>query len=90
MEKTVNNVVEVNETMEINEETMTLPTAEEYKEIAKKNVINVIGEYSHPKYQCPNCEDGEMYKDPATVLNAIPVQYAYNCDKCGYTENQLA
>ena len=86
MEKIMNNVN--NETME-NEVTMTLPTAEEYKEIAKKNVINVIGEYSHPKYQCPNCEGGEMYKDPSTVINAIPVQYAYNCDKCGYSENLL-
>lgn len=87
MEKTVNNVVEVNETMEINEETMALPTSDEYKDIAKKNVINAIGEYSQPKYQCPEC-GGEMYKDK-TIYTAIPVQYAYNCEDCGHTENQL-
>lgn len=62
-----------------------LPTAKEYCEMA--NQINFSARWSEPKYQCPKCNGG-MRRDKTIVLNSFPVQYMYECDKCGYRESQ--
>ena len=85
----VNNEVKENAVNNVEELETVLPTSEEYKEIARKGLMQVIGEFSQPKYQCPKCGSG-MYKDQTIVLNTVPAQYVYNCEDCGYTENQFA
>lgn len=64
-----------------------LPTAKEYREAANKAAFQFTGQWSEPKYQCPEC-GGSMCKNQMVTLTTYPAQYIYQCDKCGYKEYQ--
>lgn len=64
-----------------------LPSAKEYSEMANKAAFQFTAQWSEPKYQCPKCSGG-MCKNLMVVLTSYPVQYEYQCDKCGYIEYQ--
>lgn len=71
----------------ISTSTTHLPTAKEYREAADKAAFRFTGQWSEPKYQCPECGGG-MCKNQMVTLTTYPAQYIYQCDKCGYKEYQ--
>lgn len=64
-----------------------LPSAKEYREAANKAAFQFTGQWSEPKYQCPECGGG-MRKNMMVVLTSYPAQYEYQCDKCGHIDYQ--
>ena len=74
-------------TEKYNDATTNLPTAKEYRETAKKSAFRSTSQWSEPKYQCPECGGG-MCRNEMVVLTSNPVQYEYQCDKCGYVDYQ--
>lgn len=64
-----------------------LPSAKEYSEMANKAAFQFTAQWSEPKYQCPKCGGG-MCKNLMVVLTSYPVQYEYQCDKCGHIDYQ--
>ena len=64
-----------------------LPTAKEYSEAANKMAFQFTGQWSEPKYQCPECGSG-MCKNLMITLTSYLAQYEYQCDKCGHIEYQ--
>lgn len=67
--------------------TVNLPSAAEYREMANKAAFQFTAQWSEPKYQCPKCGGG-MCKNLMVVLTSYPVQYEYQCDKCGHIDYQ--
>lgn len=65
-----------------------LPSAKEYREAAQKSAFQFTTQWSEPKYQCPECGGG-MCKNLMVTLTTYPVQYEYQCDKCGHKEYQF-
>ena len=71
-----------------NDSTTNLPTAKEYREAAQKSAFQFTSQWSEPIYQCPECGGG-MCKNLMVTLTTYPVQYEYQCDKCGHKEYQF-
>lgn len=71
----------------ISTSTTHLPSAKEYREMANKAAFQFTAQWSEPKYQCPKCGGG-MCKNLMVVLTSYPVQYEYQCDKCGHIDYQ--
>lgn len=67
--------------------TTNLPSAKEYREVTQKAAFQFTGQWSEPKYQCPECGGG-MCRNEMITLTSYPAQYLYQCDKCGHKEYQ--
>lgn len=63
-----------------------LPSLEEYKKENNINTEDIVKQLSNPKFKCPKCSNGSMYKNKSKVLTSYPVKYEYSCDKCGHVE----
>lgn len=93
MSNIINNLVDVttlnaiSTSDAISTSTTYLPTAKEYSEAANKYAFQFTAQWSEPKYQCPECGGG-MCRNEMITLTSYPVQYEYQCDKCGHIEYQ--